>query len=330
MIQIDYLSFSRRAFLIGSAATGLLACTTPLPVLAKAPMLNKQAPPFYRFKIGNFEATVISDGPMDLGAMKANLFAGLSPDEFDKTLSDNFLPTDKLHFDQNALVVNTGDVLILFDTGMGNAKMFGDKTGRLLATLKSAGIDPKTIDAVVLTHAHPDHASALMTDKGARNFPKAQIYIAQAEFDFWTDESKGVNDLMKSLIANTRKQLLPNRDRLVFIKDQEEILPGIQVIATPGHTVGHSSYMITSQGKTFCNIGDVVHQYLVATEKPRVEFAFDTDGKQAVETRLRMFDMLATRKIPMVAYHAPWPGVGHLAKQGDAYRYIASPMQVVL
>jgi glyoxylase-like metal-dependent hydrolase (beta-lactamase superfamily II) len=169
-----------------------------------------------------------------------------------------------------------------------------------------------------------------MNDKGGRNFPRAQIYLAQADLDFWTDEAKGTNDMMKSIIAGTRKQLLPNRDRIVFVKEGQEVLPGIQAMATPGHTVGHTSYMITSEGKTMCNIADVVHHPVLSTEKPRGHFTFDTDGNQAVETRLRMFDMLAAQKIPMLAYHFPWPGIGHLAKQGDAYRYIASPMQTAL
>jgi glyoxylase-like metal-dependent hydrolase (beta-lactamase superfamily II) len=330
MTQTDRLFLSRRGFLTGSAAAGLISGAAPLPVLAKAPMRHTQAPAFYRFKIGSFEATVVSDGPLNLGEPKAETFPGLSKEELDKALDDNFLPQDRLLVEQNALIVNTGNKLVLFDTGLGSAKMFGDKTGRLLATLKNAGIHPNAIDAVVLTHAHPDHCWALMTAKGTRNFPAAQIYLTHADLDFWTDEAKGTNDMMKSIVAGTRKQLLPNRDRIVFVKDGQEILPGIQAVATPGHTVGHTSYMISSQGKTVCNIGDVVHHYLVSTEKPRVEFAFDTDGKQAVATRLRTLDMLAAQKIPVLAYHFPWPGVGHVAKQSDAYRYIPEPMQVVL
>jgi glyoxylase-like metal-dependent hydrolase (beta-lactamase superfamily II) len=323
------LRSSRRAFLLGSAAVGLAAATPPT-ALATAPMRNTQAPAFYRFKIGSFEATVISDGPLDLGAPKPTMFGGLSQEEFNQGLSDNFLPTDKLFLQQNALVVNTGRRVILFDTGLGTARMMGDKTGRLVAMLKAAAIHPASVDAVVLTHAHPDHCWGLMTEKGKKNFPAAQIYLAKEEFDFWTDESKGSNDMLKAFVGGARKALLPNRERIKFIKEREEIAPGINAIATPGHTIGHMSYMITSGGQSLCNAGDIVHHHIFSMQKPRAEFAFDTDGKQGAETRVRILDMLAAQKTPMLAFHFPWPGIGHVAKQGDAYRFVPTPLQTVL
>jgi ribonuclease BN (tRNA processing enzyme) len=121
--------------------------------LAKAPMLNTQAPAFYRFKIGDFEATIATDGQLNIGDPHKN-YLGLSTAETDKQLTDNFQPLDSSILEQNALVVNTGDKLILFDTGLGTLHLFGPTTGRLLNSLKQAGIDPKDIDAVVMTHAH--------------------------------------------------------------------------------------------------------------------------------------------------------------------------------
>ena len=116
----------------------------------------------------------------------------------------------------------------------------------------------------------------------------------------------------------------------MFIKDGQEFLPGIQALATPGHTVGHTVYMISSQGKTLCNAGDLAHHHVMSVETPRREFAYDTDGKQAVANRVRMFDMLAASRTPFVAYHFPWPGLGHVVKQGDGFRYLPSPLRMVL
>lgn len=317
---------TRRALLAGGAS---LAATS---AFAKAPMVNKPAPPFHRFKLGAFEVTVISDGPLVMGPPNSNTFVGLTKEALTEDLTRNFLPTASVELEQNTLVVNTGKQLVLFDTGTGpGMSMFGPYSGRLLANLKAAGIDPRAVDAVALTHAHADHCFGLMTAKGARNFPNAKIYLAQSEFDFWTDESKaGINDMMKMMVGGARKQLLPNRDRIVFVKDGEEFVPGIMAISTPGHTVGHTSYGIQSQGQKLINLGDVAHHHIVSLEKPKLPFAFDTDGAQGTQTRLKMWDMLASERIPMVAYHFPFPGVGYVGKQGDAYRFFPALTRTVL
>jgi glyoxylase-like metal-dependent hydrolase (beta-lactamase superfamily II) len=329
MTGIDQSLLTRRRVLTGAAAS--IACTMlETPARAKTPMSNTQAPAYYRFRLGDFEASVISDGPLHMGEPSGNIFTGVTKEEVVKDLAGNLLPTDNISLEQNALVVNTGDRVVLFDTGIGSVRMMGSDSGRLITNLKSAGIDPKDVDAVVLTHAHPDHCWALQADDGTRNFPNAQIYMAQADLDFWTDEGKLRIDAIKPMVEGTRRHLIPNRDRLTFVRDGQEFLPGIQAIAAPGHTVGHTIYMITSRGKTICNAGDIAHHHIMSVETPRREFAYDTDGQQAVASRLRTFDMLASGRVPVITYHFPWPGIGHIAKRGDAYHYLASPMRMVL
>ncbi len=299
------------------------------PAPACHPMANVQVPAAYRFKLGGFECTVVSDGPLKLGTFSAKLFKGMSQEWIDETVAANFLDKDDLTVEQNALVVNTGSKLVLIDTGMGFRKFYGPRTGHLLANLRGAGIDPKSIDVVVLSHAHPDHAWGLVGEDGKPNFPNAQIHVSQADFEYWTDEAK-LSSPLGRYIAPMRDTLVPLRDRIAFVNDGQEVVPGMQALATPGHTVGHTSFVISSQHSAIVYLGDLAHQPVLQMANPRSEFGRDTDPKQGVASRLRVFDMVAGEKIPILAYHFPWPGIGHVAKDGDHYRYVAIPMQTVL
>lgn len=329
------ITITRRQALIGAAALGAGAAFTSLPLgrsFARAPFATNQAPYFYRFALGRMQATVVSDGILPLGDPSGS-FLGTTKEEIGKMLTDNFLSPTSVVLEQNVLVLNTGDKLVLFDTGMGASQLFGPTPGKLLANLRAAGIEPRDIDAVVATHAHCDHVWGIMADDGSRNFPNAQIYLSQADFDYWTDEAKlAIKEpaFMKAFVEGARKNLLPNRDRLVFVRDGQEFLPGIQAISAPGHTVGHMAYMITSEGRSLAIIGDLTHHQVLLLQRPRIEFAFDTDPKQSASTRVRILDMLAANRTQFIAYHFPWPGIGHVAKQGDGFRYHPSPLEMVL
>ncbi|HXM31949.1 MAG TPA: MBL fold metallo-hydrolase, partial [Xanthobacteraceae bacterium] len=271
-----------------------------------------------------------SDGPLKLGTFTTEMFKGITQERIDEILATNFLDKSNFTIDQNALVVNTGGKLVLIDTGMGFRKVYGPRTGHLLSNLRAAGIDPASIDVVALSHGHPDHVWGLVGEDGKPNFPNAQIYITQADLEYWTDEAKLSDPALGHYIGPIRDTLLPLRDRIVFLKDGQDVVAGVQALSTPGHTVGHTSFVISSQGSSLVNIADLGHQPQLQMENPRAEFARDTDPQQGVTTRLRVFDMVASQKIPIVAYHFPWPGLGHVAKNGEAYRYVAVEMQTVL
>lgn len=315
-----------RAPELSAAASSGLAQSAP----ASHPMVNEQVTAAYRFKVGGFECTVVSDGPLKLGTFSAELFKGISQERIDEIVAANFLDKNDLTVDQNALVVNTGSKLVLIDTGMGFRKIYGPRTGHLLANLRGAGIDPASIDVVALSHAHPDHVWGLIGEDGKPNFPNAQIQIAEADLAYWTDEAKLSDPALGHYIGPIRDALLPLRDRIVFLKDGQEVMPGMQALSTPGHTVGHTSFVISSQHSAIVYIGDLAHRPLLQMDNPRAEFARDTDPKQGVSARLRVFDMAASEKIPIVAYHFPWPGIGRVARNGDNYRYVAVEMQTVL
>lgn len=275
------------------------------------------------------EATVISDGALPLGP-PGDAFLGLSKEEITRQLTENFLPADNVVLEQNILVLNTGSKLVLFDTGMGIVKAFGPSTGQLMKTLVQAGINPAAVDAVVMTHAHIDHCGGIMSAQNARNFPNARLYISQADYEYWTDPAKVSAAALKPFLDQARRNLVPNRDRIQFVKDGEEFIPGIHAIATPGHTVGHTIFMIDSAGKQLCFIGDLTHHQHLLMEKPLTEFAYDTDPRQSAQTRIRMLNMLAANRTPLLAYHFPWPGIGNVAKMGDGFRYVLARMQMSL
>lgn len=329
-----HAALSRRRLLTLTAAgaaagTGLIA--PPGRALAKGPMGLPQAPYFYRFKLGDAEATVISDGQLPLGDPNTFLL-GLPREEIARQLLDNFLPKDAT-LEQNVLVVNFGGQrTVLFDLGMGTSKLFGEGQGRLVSNLRASGIDPASIDALVMSHAHIDHCGGIMAADGGRNFPNAQLYIAQSDFEYWTSEDKVPANApaRAAFIKQARDNLLPNRDRTVFFKDGQEFLPGVTALSAPGHTVGHTIFLIQSGNQQLCYIGDLAHHPVLLLERPRTQFIYDTDPAQSAESRVRMLTMLADKRIPILAYHFAWPGIGNVAKAGEGFRYYPQAMQMVL
>ncbi len=317
---------SRRGFLTGAAA---LAAGAALPggALAKAPLANSQVPYYYRFALGQAEVTVVSDGPLPLGDPGSS-FLGLPKEQVYGLLETNFLAKDNVVLEQNIPIVNFGDRLVMFDTGMGFSKAFGPTTGRLLKSMQEAGIDPASIDAIVCSHAHIDHTGGICSAEGKPHFPNAQIYISQVDHDYWLDDAR-LGTPFKAFGEHARANLRPVRDRIVFFKDGQEFLPGITAISAPGHSPGHTIFNVSSGGKSFVFLGDLTHHPVLLTENPRVEFAYDWDPKMSVQSRVKLLTMLAEQKTPVMSYHFAWPGFGNLAKAGDGFRYYPAAMQML-
>ncbi len=287
-----------------------------------------------RFRHGSFECTVVSDGIIRLGPARES-FPGADPEEIDALLREHYLPTDEVRLNQNILFVNTGDHLIMFDSGVGNVadlgkKEFGPQTGKAIPNMVGAGIDPGDVDIVAITHAHPDHSWGLVDDDGNRLFPNARIAVSDADYSYWTDLSHvegAPSEQVKDQFRGAHKNLTAYSDRLILLQDGAEIAPGITAIATPGHTPGHMMYKISSEAATIICWGDVCHHEVLLLQRPDWNFMFDHNGAAATAQRLRVYDLVHSKRYAVLGYHFPFPGLGHIRKDGIGYAWIPSDLE---
>jgi glyoxylase-like metal-dependent hydrolase (beta-lactamase superfamily II) len=272
---------------------------------------------FHRFQVGKAAATIVSDGPLTLPSA-AKIFRGPEKYTLDAAVTASGQGTDAVRVEQNCLLLQTGGRRVLFDNGLGSEKLYGPDSGRLLASLAEAGVDPTAIDALVLTHAHSDHCWGTMGDDGTPNFPNATIYISQAEMDYWQSDPPG--ERRERSIAGVRRHLLPLRDRMRFIRDGEEFLPGMQAWHTPGHTPGHMAFLFAGG---WCLTGDVAFHDPLSYAFPEAESVFDVDRQLGVATRRDLLERLAHEKLQVIGYHHPWPGLGRVERVAGSFRFMA-------
>lgn len=327
-------TLSRRTILQLGAATSAASVLGIRLADAAAPFLNTGAPGWSRFKHGQFEVTVVTDGPLPMPGDPSKGFPTADPAELKALLKAGFLPTESMELDQNIFVVNTGSQLVLIDTGSGvnkelGIRYFGPQVGKLVSKLKAAGIDPASVDVVAITHAHPDHCWGLVDDDGKLLFPNAKVAISQIDLDFWTDESKAPKmpeGIARAMITGTAQQFKAVRDRVIMLKDGSEVVPGITAIATPGHSPGHLIFAVTSDNKSLIAIGDLAHHHVLLMKNPMWHFIYDSDAKLAAETRVKIFDMIAKEGHQIASFHFPFPGHGNLVRDGNGYAWIPKAM----
>jgi glyoxylase-like metal-dependent hydrolase (beta-lactamase superfamily II) len=312
------LSVSRRTLFAGAAATALAANlpAAAAPATARIPKNTLQGAGFYRFKIGELDALVVSDGIFPGGPPVPALGIEAPPGEIERTLAAAGQPTDKFALHCNALVVDTGRELVLVDTG--SSGFFGSSLGRLHKNLRTAGLKPESIDRIILTHAHPDHLWGSVDAQFRRLFPKAQMHVPVPELAFWTAPNVSLAstplppEQQKLFITNTQKVLAVWKDRIVTFQPGDEVVPRIRSIPTPGHTVGHVSLRIDGGSEQLVHTADIVHHHVTALVHPEWSPLFDQDPEQAKATRKKLLNELATEKTRLLVYHFPFPGLGHV------------------
>lgn len=282
----------------------------------------------YDFKVGSFECMAISDGnltyaPPNFPPPATFLFGNAPKVRLEETLHrHNIQPEHWVEWTSSytCLIVNTGKQLILVDTGAGG---LAPTTGRLMQNLQAAGITPKDIDMVILTHCHPDHIGGNTLEEGKPAFPNARYAIWQDEWDFWTSDEaeEKLDEHVREVLLNTvRKNLPPIQDRLELIEREREILPGIQAIKAPGHTIGQMALAISSRGEELLYISDTV-LHPIHLEQPEWCAAVDFAPGQVTATRHRIFNRATAENSLVLAFHFPFPGLGHIIKKEEGWEW---------
>jgi len=278
-----------------------------------------QAPGFYRFKLGRFEAVALHDGVITRDR-PAGFIRNASDDEVGEAFAAAGMPRDKLTLTFTALLIDTGTGVVLIDTGMGEAGPPG--TGMLAANLAAAGYAPEDIGTVIISHFHGDHISGLRRKDGSLAYPRAQIMVPQAEWDYWTDDARmaAAPEALKGNFELVRRSFGTEDVRRFNWGD--EVLPGLRAVQASGHTPGMTAIEISSGEARLLFVADITNNPLLFARHPEWQAMFDMDPDEATATRKTLLDRAAAETLRLFFFHAPFPATGTVVKTGSGYEYL--------
>ncbi|MCY1319210.1 Metallo-beta-lactamase superfamily protein [compost metagenome] len=323
------MSMKRRT-LMGAGTSGVLAAPSLLTGAAvaeeKAENTDmKSAPPIRSLKLGAFKVIVVNDGTRVTEKPHEIYGTNQSQQAVAELLQQNFLPTEALVNSFSPVLVDTGTDVVLFDTGMGEGGREAGM-GRLAEGIRAAGYAPEQVSVVVVTHMHGDHIGGLM-EAGKPAFANARYVMGETEYAFWKDPARAGTPAENGHKAVLEK-IVPLAEKTTFIGDGAEVVPGISAVAAFGHSPGHMVFRLDSDGKGMMLTADTANHYVLSLQRPDWEVRFDMDKTKAAETRRRVFDMIASERLPFIGYHMPFPAVGFVEKQGEGYRFVPVSYQL--
>jgi glyoxylase-like metal-dependent hydrolase (beta-lactamase superfamily II) len=332
-MEFSSFDINRRKLLSTSlalAAAPAVMMSATLSAQAAAAKLGPWQPKHFRFKLGAFEITTISDSEAFIDGPFPLIGANAKEADVRDLMRANLLPEGTYQPGFTPTIVNTGKDVVLFDTGNGaNGFVPRPNGGWLASQLGPAGFKPEDIDIVVISHGHPDHIAGVMEgDKPL--FPNARYVIGQIEYDYWAPEGKFSGELEK-MAAVFRANSKPVADKFSFLKPGEDVVTGIRAVEAFGHTPGHLAFMVESEGKAILFWGDCAHHQVASLARPNWHCVFDIDKDQGAATRRRIYDMAAADRLPVVGYHMPFPSIGYVERIGpESYRWLAHTYQLNL
>lgn len=282
---------------------------------------QQQIPGVYHRRIGDIAVSVISDGYLD-GTL--DVLRNITPAESQALLAANFRPGRRTSV--NSFVIHAKGRMAVIDTGSGN--YLGPTAGWQQRNLAAAGIDPKDVDTVLLTHMHPDHSAGLADPaSGTRLFPEAELVMHENEPPHWRNDdamARAAERARRLYFQCAREQMAPYHNRLRTFRGGE-VFPGVTAVPCHGHTPGHCGYMINSGSESLLIWGDTIHVPEIQIPRPEVTIEFDTDPDAAAASRRRIFDMVASDGLLVAGMHLHFPGFSHLVREGSAYQLVPEP-----
>ena len=327
---------TRRSLLSGAGVAGAALALGPLadrsPVHAAAPPVGKQAPSFYRYKVGSFECTSLSDGA-NIFPMPQGFVRNIPREQALAAAEALRLPKGTVRVPFNPQLINTGSKLVLIDTGFGQVP--APNIGHMMRNLQAADVDPKSVDVVLMSHLHPDHTNGIKAADGSLAFPNAEIMVPEQDWAFWMSDENAAkaesNPMMKNYFANVKRVYtgVP-ADRITKYQWGKEVVPGITSIETSGHTPGHTSFAVASGNSRVLIQSDVTNFPEFFLRNPGWHVAFDVDPQKAEQTRRRFHDMASAEKALVVGFHFSFPSIGYVEKDGTGYRLVPVAWNPVL
>lgn len=297
-------------------AAGLLMTTAA----AQAADTTQQAPGYYRMTLGKLTVTAVSDGTVTIPLDQ--LLVPIDKETLQRRMAEDAM-TPQAETSLNTFVIDDGKQRVLVDTGAG--QLFGNNGGHLLENLRAAGYPADSINAVLLTHVHGDHSGGV-SQQGKPTFPNADVYVDKRDPDFWLNDANQskVEESQRHTFKESADALNPliAAGKLKTFSAPARLPLGIQAQAAYGHTPGSVTYRVESEGQTLVLWGDIIHAKAVQMPEPQVAIHFDVDRRQAIATRERILAQAAKEGFWVAAAHISFPGLGHVQREGNGYRWV--------